>query len=196
KMEYSIGSRRWLSRKEIESDEYVDDRCFAAGLHAPGRYDKILNLKECHLQEPLSFKILDFVRCWCKEHDIEPYDNKNHTGFMLNVVIRSSEYTDDLMVNLVTNGEGSDIINLLSDSLLEDLPQITTIVNNINDRRNPTAVGRYENIIYGPGYIIDHIGPYRFKIGANAFFQTNTKQAEKLYEVARYYAGIETGDTV
>src|SRR5699024_2269127 len=196
KMEYSIGSRRWLNPQEIASDEYVDDRGFAAGLHAPGRYDKILDLKECHLQESVSFKILNFVRSWCKRHDIEPYDNKAHTGFMRNVVIRTSEYTGDLMVNLVTNGESDDIIKSMSDSLLELSPKITTIVNNINDRRNPTAVGRYENIIYGPGYIVDHIGPYRFKIGANAFFQTNTQQAEKLYEVARDYAGIEPGDTV
>src|SRR5699024_11167094 len=100
KMDYSIGNRRWLTPQEIQSDEYVDDRGFAAGLHIPGRYDKILDLKECHLQKPVSFEILDFIRDWCKNHRVEAYDNKKHTGFMRNVVVRTSEYTDDLMVNL------------------------------------------------------------------------------------------------
>ncbi|SMO90336.1 class I SAM-dependent RNA methyltransferase, partial [Fodinibius sediminis] len=84
KMEYSVGSRRWLSQEEIKSDAYVDDRCFAAGLHAPGRYDKILNLHECHLQQPISYKILDFVRSWCVKHEVAPYDSKRQSGYLRN----------------------------------------------------------------------------------------------------------------
>lgn len=196
KMEYSIGHKRWLSREEINRDEFVSDRCFAAGLHAPGRFDKILNLKECHLQAPISYKILDKVRSWCVEREVEPYNTIDHEGFMRNVVIRNAYYTDDLMVNLVTNGENTDIIEPLSESLLNIFPEITTIVNNINDTRSPTAVGRYENVVYGPGYITDKIGPYHFNIDANAFFQTNTRQAERLYEVAKDFADIRNSDTV
>ena len=58
-MEYSFSPRRWLSDDEIHREEFVDDSGFAAGLHAPGRFDKILNLNECHLQDPISFKLLD-----------------------------------------------------------------------------------------------------------------------------------------
>ena len=75
-------------------------------------------------------------------------------------------------------------------------PAITTIINNVNDTRSPTAVGRYEKVLHGPGYITDHIGPYHFNIDANAFFQTNTAQAEQLYEIARDYADIQPGDTI
>jgi len=196
KMEYSIGHKRWLSQEEINRDEFVSDRCFAAGLHAPGRFDKILNLKECHLQDPVSYNILDFVRSWCIEHDVDPYNTIDHEGFLRNVVIRNAYHTDDLMVNLVTYKDDQEIIQQLSDALLDAFSNITTIVNNVNDQKNPTAVGRYEKVIYGPGYITDKIGPYHFNIDANAFFQTNTHQAERLYEVAKDFADIEPNDVI
>ncbi len=196
KMEYSFGHKRWLTREEIQRDEYVDDRCFAAGLHAPGRYDKILNLHECHLQDPISYEILDFVRSWCIEHDVAPFNPVDREGFMRNLVIRNSYYRDDLMVNIVTYHDDQDCIQKLSDALLEKFPAITTIVNNVNDTKSPTAVGRYEHTIHGPGYITDQIGDYSFNIDANAFFQTNTAQAEQLYEVVKAFADIQQEDIV
>ncbi|WP_234571900.1 23S rRNA (uracil(1939)-C(5))-methyltransferase RlmD [Rhodohalobacter sp. 614A] len=193
KMEYSFGTRRWLSDEEIQADKFVDDSGFAAGLHAPGRYDKILNLRECHLQDPISYRLLDFVRNYCKEHSIPAFDTHEKTGFMRHLVIRTSHHTDDLMVNFVTYKDDADIIQPLANALQENFPEITTIINNINDQPNPTAVGRYENVIYGPGYIVDNIGQHSFKIDANAFFQTNTRQAEKLYSVAKEYADLKSG---
>lgn len=196
KMEYSVGHRRWLSREEINRDEFVSDRGFSAGLHAPGRFDKILNLQECHLQDPVSYNILNYVRTYCIEHDIAPYNPVDHEGFMRNIVVRNAFHTDDLMVNLVTYRDEEETIRNLSEALLKQFPVITTLVNNVNDSRSPTATGRYENVLYGPGYITDYIGPYRFNIHPNAFFQTNTRQAEKLYDVAKSFADIQPGETV
>lgn len=190
KMEYSFATRRWLTEEEINSEEYVDDTAFAAGLHAPGRFDKILNLKECHLQDKVSYRMLDFVRSYCLQHDIPAYDTFQRAGFMRHLVIRNSHYTDDFMVNLVTFQDDADIIQPMADALLKEFPQITTIVNNVNDQPNPTAVGRYENVLYGPGFITDRIGSHSFKIHPNAFFQTNTPQAERLYSVAREFADL------
>lgn len=193
KMEYSFANRRWLTEAEIRSDEYVDDNMFSAGLHAPGRFDKILNLKECHLQESISFEILDFVRSYCMENGIRAYDTFKHEGFMRHLVIRTSHFTDDLMVNIVTSADDAEVIGKLKDELLSKFPRITTIVNNVNDQKNPTAKGRFEKILYGPGYIVDQIGNHSFRIDANAFFQTNTRQAAKLYDVARKYAELDNG---
>jgi len=193
KMEYSFGTRRWLSDEEIQKDEFVDDSGFASGLHAPGRYDKILNLQECHLQEKISFRLLDFVRNYCIEHNIPAFDTHKNEGFMRHLVIRTSDYTDDLMVNLVTYKDEPDTVQGLKDALLKEFPKITTVVNNVNDQHNPTAIGRFEHVLYGPGYIVDKIGSHSFKIHANAFFQTNTRQAEKLYNVAREYADLDEG---
>src|SRR6056297_434266 len=193
KMEYSFGTRRWLTEAEIKSDEFVDDSGFSAGLHAPGRFDKILNLNECHLQDPVSYKILDFVRNYCIRNQIPAFDTYKKVGFMRHLVIRNSHFTDDLMVNLVTFRDEPEIVKQLKDELLKEFPEITTIVNNVNDQPNPTAVGRFENILFGAGFIVDKIGNHSFKIHANAFFQTNTKQAEKLYSVARDFAELENG---
>ena len=193
KMEYSFGTRRWLSEEEIQRDEFVDDSGFAAGLHAPGRYDKILNLQECHLQEKVSYRLLDFVRSYCIENDIQAFNTHKNEGFMRHLMIRTSGHRDDLMVNMVTYRDEPDTVQRLSDKLLEAFPEITTIVNNVNDQPNPTAVGRFEHVLHGPGYIVDKIGDHSFKIHANAFFQTNTKQAEKLYDVARQYAALDNG---
>ena len=196
KMEYSISSRRWLTEEEIKSDAYVDDSAFAAGLHAPGRFDKILNLKECHLQVPESYQILDFIRNYCIEHGIEPYDTLENTGFMRHIMIRNSHYTDDFMVNLVTYQDDQSVMEKLKDALLIEFPFITTIVNNVNDTKSPTAEGRYEKVLHGPGFIVDKIGDFTFKIHPNAFFQTNTAQAEKLYDVAKDFAEIKENDIV
>ena len=194
KMEYSFGTKRWLTEEEINRDEYVDDTGFSAGLHAPGRYDKILNLSECHLQNPVSYKILDNVRSYCLENSIPAYDTHNREGFMRHLMIRNSHYTNDLMVNLVTYEDDQVLMKNLSEHLLNTFPEITTIVNNVNDQPNPTAIGRYEHILYGKGYIVDHIGGYSFKIHPNAFFQTNTAQAEKLYDTALQFADLQPGD--
>jgi len=196
KMEYSIGHRRWLSREEINADEFISDRGFAAGLHAPGRFDKILNLSECHLQDPISYQILDFIRQYCISHDIKPFNRNDFEGYLRNVVIRTSHHTDDLMVNLVTYKNEPDTVEGIAKALKDEFPAITTIVNNVNDRNNPTAVGRFEKVIIGSASISDSIGPYQFEISANAFFQTNTLQAERLYEIARQYADLQNDDIV
>ena len=185
KMEYSISNKRWLTEAEIRNDEFVDDTTFAAGLHAPGRFDKILNLNECHLQRKESFEILQFVKNYCLEHGLEPFNIMEKQGFLRHVMIRTAYHTPDFMVNLVTFRNEPDTIKKLSDALLEAFPVITTIVNNVNDTPSPTAIGRFENVVYGPGYIVDKIGDFEFKIHPNAFFQTNTHQAERLYDVAR-----------
>lgn len=196
KMEYSFSNRRWLTREEINRDEFVDDSGFAAGMHAPGRFDKILNLNECHLQRTESFEILDFVRNYCIQHDIPPFDAMKHEGFMRHLMIRNSFHTDDFMVNLVTYQDDQELIKKLSDELLEKFPIITTIVNNINDTKSPTSIGRIEKVIHGTGYIVDKIGDHTFKIHPNAFFQTNTAQAERLYETAREFADLKDGEIV
>lgn len=196
KMEYSVSNKRWLTDEEINSEEFVDDSGFAIGLHAPGRFDKILNLNECHLQREESFQILQFVRDYCLENGLEPFNNFEKSGYLRHVMIRNSYHTDDFMVNLVTFRDEPETVKKLSDALVEAFPLISTVVNNVNDQITPTSVGRFEHVIYGPGYIRDKIGDFKFKIHPNAFFQTNTAQAEKLYDVALEFADLKDGEVV
>ncbi len=196
KMEYTFGARRWLTEKEIKQGGDVEQKYFAAGMHIPGRFDRILNLQECHLQDPVSFRILDFVRDYALEHDLRPYDTHKKEGFLRNLMIRNATHTGDLMVNIVTFRNRPEQFKALADAIKEQFPEVTTIINNVNDTWSPTAIGRYEEVYYGPGYITEHIHGLSFRIEANTFFQTNTRQAEKLYEKALEYAGISADDTV
>lgn len=195
KMEFSFSASRWLTREEIESGRDFDTD-FALGLHVPGNFDKVLDLHECHLQSLLSRKIVNSVRAFAKDRGWAPWDIRKHVGFLRHLVIRSGERTGEVMINLVTNGFEEERMADLAEHLRLDFPTVRTFVNTINTSKAQTAFGEEIHVIYGPGVIHDRIGEYTFEIAANAFFQTNTAQAERLYEVARNFARLRPDDLV
>ena len=100
------------------------------------------------------------------------------------------------MVNIVSFEDSPEVMGKLSDELQKQFPEITTIINNVTKRKSQVAVGEYEKIYYGDGIIHDKLGKYIFQISANSFFQTNTKQAEKLYSIAKEFAELKPTDVV
>lgn len=196
KMEYTFAERRWLTQEEVDSDAVIDNSTLALGLHIPGRYDKILNLHECHLQIPESYAMLDWLRNYAIHNHIPAYNSHSRSGVLRNLMVRNGQHTGDLMVNLVTFTDNDDILLPLKDAMLAAFPQITTFVVNVNDTQSPTSVGRYEKVLYGPGHITETLGPHTYRIAPNAFFQTNTPQAERLYATAKEYAKIRPTDIV
>jgi len=194
KMEFSFSDKRWLTKDEIGS-EGVIDKDFALGLHIPRIFDKVLDIDECFLQSELSNKILNFTRKFFKDKKTSIYSTKTHKGYLRNLVIRQSQNTDDLMVNLVTSSEDDELMNEYTTELLKAVPQITTIINNINVKKASVAIGDYEKVYCGTGFIYDKIGKYKFRISTNSFFQTNTIQAENLYKTAMDFAELK-GDEI
>ncbi len=195
KMEFSFSDKRWLIQVEIDSHVNVEKN-FALGLHVPQVFDKVLDIDECFLQSELSNKILNITRKFFKEKNILPYSTKTHSGYLRNLVIKTSHHSDDLMVNIVTLSEDLELMKNYSEELLKQIPQITTIVNNISQKKSSVATGDYEKVIYGSGFIYDSIGNYKFRISANSFFQTNTLQAEKLYQTALDFAELNGNEIV
>lgn len=194
KMEFSFSDKRWLTRAEIANEETLD-KDFALGLHIPRIFDKVLDIDECYLQSEAGNKILNFTRDFFKKKNTSIYSTKTHSGYLRNLVIKQSFHTKDLMVNLVTSEENDELINQYSDELRKEIPEVTTIINNINKKFAAIAVGDYEKVIYGSGFIYDEIGKHKFRISANSFFQTNTLQAEKLYQTALDFAEL-TGNEI
>ena len=192
KMEFSFSDTQWLTEREMESEIR---KSFVLGLHVPKVYDKILDVEECFLQSEISNGILNFTRNFFKERKSTIYNTKTHTGYLRNLVIRQSQKTNDLMINLVTSEENETLLKEYVSEITHQFPEITTIVNNINKKKSSVAVGDYEIVYYGSGYIYDKIGNYKFRISSNSFFQTNTFQAEKLYSIALDYAELK-GDEV
>jgi 23S rRNA (uracil1939-C5)-methyltransferase len=195
KMEFSFSDRRWLTSEEIASGDQFD-RDFALGLHIPGTFDKVLDIDECFLQSETSNGILNFTRSFFKEKKVTVYTTRKQSGYLRNLIIREGKKTGDLMVNLVTFDDDEELMKEYTDGLIKSIPGITTILNNINRKRASTAVGDYEKVYFGSGYITDYIGDKVFRISANSFFQTNTFQAEKLYNTVIEYAEFGKDDVV
>jgi 23S rRNA (uracil1939-C5)-methyltransferase len=200
KMEFSFGDK-WLTRSDLESrasnpeSPTAHDR-FALGMHIPQRFDKVLDLDECHLQSEISNRILNTVRRFCLDRQLPIYSTFTHTGYLRNLVIRQCTHTNELMVNLVTADDLPELLSELTSLLVTNVRSITTIVNNITQRKSQVAIGDYEKVYYGPGYITETIGKRTYRISANSFFQTNTKQAERLYETAQRMAMLKSDDVV
>lgn len=195
KMEFSFGSNRWVTRQEIESGQPLD-RDFALGLHIPRRFDRILDLHNCFLQSETSACLVNFVRRFCRERNWPAYDNRRHTGFLRNLVIREGTLTGQLMVYLVTSEDRPDRMQELAAALVGEFPQLTTFVNGVNGSRSPVARGMEEVSYHGPGFIEDRIAGLVFQISPTSFFQPNTRQAEQLYGVIRQMAQLSGDETV
>jgi 23S rRNA (uracil1939-C5)-methyltransferase len=95
----------------------------------------------------------------------------------------------------VTASENDEMMNEYTAALLKEVPSVTTVINNINLKMAAVATGDYEKVYFGSGFIYDSIGDYKFRISANSFFQTNSLQAEKLYDTALDFAQL-AGDEI
>ena len=179
KMEFSFGTNRWLSRDEIESGLPLD-KGFALGLHVPGRFDKLVDLKECFLQSSLSARIVNRVREIARSQGWSAYNSRAHRGFLKNLVLRSSEATGEILAALVTTRFHEGRMEILGSALADEFKEIVSLVNAVNETRSPVAQGE-EKIIYGSGEITETIRDLSFRISLTSFFQPNTLQAERLY---------------
>lgn len=195
KMEFSFGEK-WLTNAELASQSSHLEPRTALGLHPAGLYQKVLDLEECHLQSEETMRIVNIVRTFAREQQLSIYSTKTHKGYLRNLVIRQSAHTHELMVNIVTSEDRPEVLSALCSLLLAGSAAITTIVNNITQRKNLVAIGDYERVYHGPGFITERIGKRTYRISANSFFQTNTKQAERLYDVAKKMADLRPTDVV
>ena len=192
KMEFSFSDSQWLI---VFEENTLPNRGFFLGLHVPNNFEKILDIEECFLQSELSSHILNFTREFFKKRHNSIYSTKTHSGYLRNLIIRQAQKTKDVMLNLVTFEENELLMKEYVSVVTSKFPEITTIINNISKKKASIAVGDYEIVYHGSGFIHDKIGNYKFRISANSFFQTNTIQAEKLYNTAHEYAELK-GDEI
>jgi 23S rRNA (uracil1939-C5)-methyltransferase len=194
KMEFSFSDKKWLLPKE--RDEKKDNDSFALGLHVPGTFDKIIDIEGCLLQQEVGNKILREAKRYIRESGIPVYGLKTHQGFWRYLMLRHSYFYDEWMVNIITSDKRDAPIQLLASILNAKFKEIATIVNNINTRRGGTAVGEWEKVVTGEGYIKDKIGTLTFEISANSFFQTNTMMAERLCQSVKDFASLTGRETI
>ena len=194
KMEFSFSDSRWLTLEEINSGVEIEDRN-ALGFHIPGMWDKILDIKECHLQEGDSNDIRNSIREFAVQNKLPFFNTRNQTGFLRTLMIRTTS-TGELMVLLQFFEEDKEKRELLLDFVAARFPNITSLQYVINSKGNDTIYDQ-EIICYkGREYIEEEMEGLRFKINAKSFYQTNSAQAYELYKVTRDFAGLKGDELV
>ncbi|HWN89732.1 MAG TPA: 23S rRNA (uracil(1939)-C(5))-methyltransferase RlmD [Chitinophagaceae bacterium] len=193
KLEYTFSSKRFIPENEFVKDEINDLN--AAGFHAKGLFDKVVEIEKCWLQAEPTNAIRKTIADFARKNNYSFYDHKLHTGFLRTVLLRICE-TGEVMVNLVMAEDDKEKRNLLLEHLLKEVPGITTLLYTINTKWNDSLHDLDPVIVTGKGYVTEKLEDLQFKIGPKSFFQTNTRQAEKLYSVARDYAGLTGNETV
>ncbi len=166
------------------------------GLHKKDRFDLVFNLDKCYLQSEISNRIVQFIQEFVRENQISIYDLKTHQGLLRFLTIREGKNTGEVMVNIVTDQGNFPQGKILAQRLSEKFPQIKSVARNINPHKAQIAVGEKEEVLAGKNFITEKIGNFVFEISANSFFQTNTEQAEKLYEVILEMADLKGKETV
>jgi 23S rRNA (uracil1939-C5)-methyltransferase len=188
KMEYTFANKRFLLPEELNNPNISTEEN-VAGFHARGFFDKVVPIFECHLQsEPTNFIRLA-VWDYAKDHGLTHYDIRQHTGFLRNLQIRLAT-TGELMVNIVFAYEDKSKRLGLLKFIEEKFPEITTLLYTINTKKNDSLFDQEPKIYKGKGYIIEKLEDFEFKISPKSFFQTNTKQGEKLYRITREFAEL------
>ncbi len=193
KMEFSFSDSRWLTQDEIDSASDFTDRN-ALGFHIPGMWSKILDLKECHLQEDPSNAIRLAVKKFASENKMDFFDVRNQDGFLRTLMMRQNS-KGEWMVLFQLFREEPENQKLLFDFLLNEFPQIKTLVYAINPKPNDSIYDLDIQVYFGGGFLMEEMDGLQFKIGPKSFFQTNYDQALELYRKTLEFADLK-GDEV
>ncbi len=183
KMEYSFSNNRWLTESEINSKKKFSKE--GLGLHKKGRWDKIVDIKKCHLQDNVSNKIRNEIKKFAIKKRIDFFDPYENKGLLRSLVIKTTT-TKNMMV-LVQFGYKSSFIYKVLNFLKNSFKNINSILYVINMKSNDSIYDQDINLFYGKDYIIEKMCGLNFKISAKTFFQTNSAQAQKLFYLVKSF---------
>ena len=192
KMEYTFSNHRWLLDHEAKSEKPLL-HTNAAGLHVPGRFDKVIDLETCHHQVEPSNEIRNLLRNLAIEKGVSFYDHRTNEGFLRNLIVRTSSL-GEVMVILSVQYDQPELYELL-DAVKEKYPDLTSLMYVINPKKNETLYDQDIITWSGRDHIFEQLEELKFKIGPKSFFQTNSYQALRLYQVTRDFAGLN-GDEI
>lgn len=182
KMEFSFSNNRWLPPDELKNPE-IKKEGLAIGLHVPRHFDRIIDIEKCWLQDDQMNNILQFSREYFKKEKIPIFHNRKHEGILRFLVLRKSFAFNQIMVNVVTYKPIQDDLKNYAQQLVEKVPEVVSVMNNVNSRFAQVATGEEEFCVFGKPVIQEKLGNYLFEISANSFFQTNSLQAQNLYDI-------------
>jgi 23S rRNA (uracil1939-C5)-methyltransferase len=194
KLEYTFSNKRWRTLEEIQSGEEFKNN-EALGFHIPGMFDKVLDIEKCFLQEDFSNRVRLSVKAFCLAHQMDFFDLKLQQGLMRNLIVRTTS-TGQKMVIVVFFREETASREALLNHLLNEFPEITSLIYVINNKANDTIFDRETVVYQGSAYIVEKMEELQFIIGPKSFYQTNSEQAYRLYSLVREFAGLQGNELV
>lgn len=194
KLEFTFTDNRWIDRDEVSDDEKVEDRR-GVGFYVPSSFLKVVDIKKCYLQGGKSNEVRNFIREYAWKEDLTFYNLRNHTGFLRNLITRTT-IAGELMVILQVAQADMEAIEKIMEALKAEFPELTSLHYVINKKRNDTMYDQEVVTYHGRGYIEEYLEELKFKISPKSFFQTNPKQALELYSVIRDFADLKEDDLV
>ena len=197
KLEFGFSDKRWLTDEEIAQDVKFESMD-ALGFHITGAFDKILDIEECHLMDPVNNKIRNDIREYALQHSLSFYDLRENKGLLRSIMIRNSNSGELMLLvqfrieNEQERGQAMGLMRHLADSF----PQITSLLYVDNHKCNDTFADQTVNVFKGNEFIFEMMEDLKFKVGPKSFYQTNTDQAFNLYKVARDFAQLSGDELV
>ncbi|SCW85352.1 23S rRNA (uracil(1939)-C(5))-methyltransferase RlmD [Mucilaginibacter sp. NFR10] len=193
KLEFTFSNKRWLYDGENKEDGTLNMN--ALGFHIPGRFDKILDVNHCYLQAEPSNSLRNEIRDFTIQQGYTYYDLRNHSGMLRNLVVRTSSTGEIMVIVVFAYAEQSEIDNLMS-HIDARFPEITSLLYIVNQKKNDTIFDQDVVAFKGPEYIHEEMNGIKFRIGPKSFYQTNSVQALRLYEITRDFAGFKGDELV
>ena len=194
KLEFSFSNKRWITPQEAVSEKKLYDEP-ALGFHIPGRFDKILDIRTCYLQDNLSNEIRNFVRSFALTHHLSFYDIRRQEGLLRNMILRNNR-KGEWMVIMIFGKDDRASISRLMDALQAQFPSIVSLQLVINTKKNDTIHDLPVELYHGKPIITEQLDDLTFRIQPKSFFQTNTQQAEVLYRKTREMAALTGNENV
>lgn len=179
---------QWRYRNKLEYSFGADetDGRLICGFHAPGRWHEIVEIEDCMLASEAGNRAREEVVAWARAQGLKPYDRRSGEGFLRNLVVREGRRTGEIQVRLVTSPGKLD-----GESLAEAVPSANGLLWTRLDSVAETTVGGETELLAGTEHFDEQLGGLSVRISAEAFFQTNTEMAERLYALAIEYAGLK-----
>lgn len=194
KLEFTASDKRWLTKEEMTTTDEIKDRD-GLGFHLPGAFDKVLDIQHCYLEPDPSNPIRLAIRNFCREQEWPFANLKQKTGYLRNVIVRITS-TGQCMLVIVVGSEIKERMKMLVEMLVSQFPEVTSIYSCINMKVNDSIHDLDVHLEYGSSTIEEILDHVRFNIGPKSFFQTNSRQAARLYAKAKEFANLQKHEHV
>lgn len=192
KLEYTFSNKRWLTSVD---DEVKPDDLNALGFHVPGRFDKILDIDHCFLQQDPSNAIRNTIKQLALEMGITFYDLRAHEGGLRNVIIRTASTGEVMLIVVFAYPEEGQVEQLMT-AVADRFPDIVSLLYIVNQKKNDTIFDQDIHVFRGRDFIYEEMEGLKFKVGPKSFYQTNSAQAYELYKITRDFAGLKGDELV